>query len=287
MFQATNTNIAASAASGTWAASGAAISTIASKVAACTMPASGDAAPERTLVVVRAMVPVAGMPPKNGVMKLATPCAINSWLGSWRSSIMPSATRAHSSDSIAHSSAMVTVGATRLRADSQLKAGTWNAGSPVGRPPNLEAMVSTGRPVVATTMVASARAMMLPGRRATKPVRLPDSPSPERLRSCARRGQNTITASDPTAMATACNCAVCRFSPSARIRPKKSAGIFSMRRPRKSLICDSAISTAMPLVKPMMMATGMKRISEPTRVRPMMNSSTPAMMVESSRLARP
>ena len=29
-------------------------------------------------------VPVAGMPPKNGVTMLATPCAISSWFGSWR-----------------------------------------------------------------------------------------------------------------------------------------------------------------------------------------------------------
>jgi hypothetical protein len=76
----------------------------------------GRGAPARTLVTVRAMVPVAGMPPKNGVTKLATPWAMSSWLGSWRCNcgVMLSATRAHSSDSMAPSSAMVTVGISRL-----------------------------------------------------------------------------------------------------------------------------------------------------------------------------
>ena len=79
-----NSRMLASTASGTLAASGAASSTISSSVAEYTMPATGLVAPARTLVTVRAMVPVAGMPPKKGTTMLATPCAINSWLGSWR-----------------------------------------------------------------------------------------------------------------------------------------------------------------------------------------------------------
>ena len=71
-------------------------------------PATGEVAPARTLVTVRAIVPVAGMPPKNGTTKLATPCAISSWFGSWRGKPDSwSATRAHSSDSTAPSSAIV------------------------------------------------------------------------------------------------------------------------------------------------------------------------------------
>ena len=45
------------------AASGAANSRMASSVSACTMPATGVRAPERTLVAVRAIAPVAGRPP--------------------------------------------------------------------------------------------------------------------------------------------------------------------------------------------------------------------------------
>ena len=43
----------------------------------------------------------------------------------------------------------------------------------------------------------------------------------------------------------------------ASIWPKKSAGICAMERPRKSFSWARAISTAMPLVKPVTMATGM------------------------------
>ena len=71
------------------------------------MPATGLVAPARRLVTVRAIVPVAGMPPKNGVTTLAMPCAISSWFGSWRGWVdKPSATRAQSSDSTAPSRAM-------------------------------------------------------------------------------------------------------------------------------------------------------------------------------------
>ena len=58
---------AASAASGMKRASGAANSKITSSVSAWTIPAIGVFAPERMLVAVRAMAPVAGMPPNIGV----------------------------------------------------------------------------------------------------------------------------------------------------------------------------------------------------------------------------
>ena len=51
--------------------------------------------------------------------------------------------------------------------------------------------------------------------------------------------------------------------------------------PRMSVAADQ---DRLPM---MMMATGMNRISEPMRVRPMTNSRTPAMTVETIRLARP
>ena len=148
MFQATNSKMPASTASGMCSASGAATSTIASSVSACTMPATGDVAPARMLVTVRAMVPVAGMPPKNGTIMLAAPWAISSWLGScflWCGSVASwSATRAHSSDSMAPSNAMVSVGVTSSRTVSHEKSGSANTGSACGMPPKREPMVSTG-----------------------------------------------------------------------------------------------------------------------------------------------
>jgi phosphate transport system substrate-binding protein len=66
-------------------AKGAASSITSNRLIAWTMPATGVVAPFFTFVMVRAIVPVAGMPPTKGIAMLAMPCAINSWLGSWRS----------------------------------------------------------------------------------------------------------------------------------------------------------------------------------------------------------
>ena len=88
MLNATNSRMPASTASGTCRANGAAARTITASVTAWTIPATGLVAPDRTLVTVRAMVPVAGMPPKNGVTKLAMPWAINSWFGSCRGRLL-------------------------------------------------------------------------------------------------------------------------------------------------------------------------------------------------------
>ena len=164
MFQATKSSTPASTASGTCTASGAATRTIASSVAAWTMPATGLVAPARTLVTVRAIVPVAGMPPKNGATMLAMPCAISSWFGSWRLPVVrPSATRAHSSDSTAPRSAIVTVGTNSRCTLSQSKSGQTNAGSERGMPPKRLPMVSTGSPSQAATSVSETRATIGPG----------------------------------------------------------------------------------------------------------------------------
>ena len=166
MFQATNSRMPASTASGTCCASGAASSTTTSSVSACTMPAIGELAPARTLVTVRAMVPVAGMPPKKGVTRLATPCAISSWLGSWRGwPLTWSATRAHSSDSMAPSSAMVSVGVTSCLTVSHEKSGSAKAGRPSGMPPKRVPMVSTGRLKPQDTSVSVTSATIGPGMR--------------------------------------------------------------------------------------------------------------------------
>src|SRR6185503_2310568 len=75
-----------------------------SRVSACTIPAMGVRPPFFTLVAVRAMAPVAGMPPNKGETTLATPCATSSMLERCRDPIIPSATTAERSDSIPASS---------------------------------------------------------------------------------------------------------------------------------------------------------------------------------------
>ena len=195
---------------------------------------------------------------------------------------MPSATRAHSSDSMAPSSASVMMGISRKRADSQLKLGSVKAGSAAGMPPKRLPMVSTGRLNAATAAVASTSAMIEPG---TRPSR---AEAGRRGASAdSARCQPTTIASDASASPTAQGLKVCRWPHSAPRMPKKSPGILGMARPRKSFTCDSPISTAMPFVKPMITATGMKRTSVPSLNSPIRNSSTPDSAVARIRLATP
>ncbi len=55
-------------------------SVMAKSVAAWIRPATGVRPPFLTLVAVRAMAPVAGIPPKSGEAMFATPCATSSML---------------------------------------------------------------------------------------------------------------------------------------------------------------------------------------------------------------
>ena len=78
-----------------------------SSTMAWTSPATGVRPPLLMFVIVRAMAPVTGMPPKRGTMMLAAPWAISSVFESCLSPVTPSATVAESSDSMAPSMAMV------------------------------------------------------------------------------------------------------------------------------------------------------------------------------------
>src|ERR1051325_325311 len=73
------------------AARGAATSRTTRSVSAWTMPATGVRAPDRMLVAVRAIAPVAGRPPTNGETRFATPRPTSSMLESWRSPLILSA----------------------------------------------------------------------------------------------------------------------------------------------------------------------------------------------------
>jgi hypothetical protein len=70
-------------------------------------------------------------------------------------------------------------------------------------------------------------------------------------------GHSTTSTRLAAPMASAGHCVVCSAPPIRFSWVKKSAGSLSRSRPSKSLTCDSPISTAMPLVKPMTMLTGM------------------------------
>jgi hypothetical protein len=136
-----------------------------SSVSECTMPATGERPPFFTFVAVRAMAPVAGMPPKNGTTRLAMPWPISSALARWRPPIMPSATIALSSDSMAPSSAIDSAGENRAPICEKSKRGSEGLGRPVGTSPKRLPMVSTCRLKTCTTMVVSRSAISGPGSR--------------------------------------------------------------------------------------------------------------------------
>ncbi|MND00965.1 hypothetical protein D3C83_197650 [compost metagenome] len=73
MSYATTMRIAARVAMGISDAHRAATRVMSSSVTAWIIPATGVRPPLRTFVAVRAIAPVAGMPPKKGVIRLAVP----------------------------------------------------------------------------------------------------------------------------------------------------------------------------------------------------------------------
>ena len=83
------------------------------------------------LVAVRASAPVAAMPPKKGARMLPRPRPISSASGSWRLPVMPSATTADKSDSIAPSIAIVNAAgrSARIVAKSRVPAVHGHCGS--------------------------------------------------------------------------------------------------------------------------------------------------------------
>jgi hypothetical protein len=72
------------------------------------------------------------------------------------------------------------------------------------------------------------------------------------------------------------------------MRPTNSPGTGpSNVMPKKSLICVLAITSAMPLVKPMTTGRGMKRTAVPEPVSPMITRTTPAIIVHMNRPSTP
>jgi hypothetical protein len=132
------------------------------------MPAIGVRPPVLTLVVVRAMAPVAAKPPNSGAAMLARPWATSSWLGSWRSSIWLSATRAESSDSMAPSRAMVIAGEISLPKSCTDRLGRPKLGSSCGMPLKRLPMVSTGSSKTKATRVPAISTTSGPGARRSR-----------------------------------------------------------------------------------------------------------------------
>src|SRR6266545_1449947 len=110
MLYATMTRMPASVAMGISPADRPKKRAMSSSVTECVIPATGVRPPFLTFVAVRAIAPVAGIPPNSGDTTFATPCASSSMLERCRPPIIPSATTAERSDSTAPSSAIVNAG---------------------------------------------------------------------------------------------------------------------------------------------------------------------------------
>ena len=174
---------------------------------------------------------------------------------------MRSETVAESSDSIAPSIATVMAGASSGWIKCGLNVGTCNGGNPAGTAPNRDPMVSTGRRNSATASVPSTSATIVPGMRAES-FGTPSTTASVATASPALNGENCGSA--------------CATSIS---RGRNTPDGCAIGRPKKSLICVLAISTAMPFVNPITTGRGMKRTAVPIPVTPSSKISTPAMSV--------
>ena len=232
MFHATTANTAASAASGTKAASGAATSMNSSRKAECSIPATGPRAPERTLVAVRAMVPVTQNPPNSAAPTFAAPCATNSQLERCRRPLMESATTAESRLSMPPSSAKESAVGNTSKTLSTDSSGSRGAGRDEGMPPKRLPIVSTGKPNNAVTTAAEATA----------------------IRKAGHFGRQRRSAwMEPTASAATAQAhgfAVGSASASAASFGNSGPGSFGSVRPSNSLSWLAKMMTAMPAVNP-------------------------------------
>src|SRR2546428_2944598 len=102
----------------------------------------GDAAPFLILVAVRAIAPVAGMPPKRGVTILAIPCPMSSRLLLCLLPDMPSATTADNKDSIPPSMAITNAGGSNSFIFSKENCGRVSVGSMLGIAPKVVPIVA-------------------------------------------------------------------------------------------------------------------------------------------------
>ena len=184
------------------------------------------------LVAVRAIAPVAGIPPNSPDAMFAIPCPTSSTFDLWRVPIIPSATTAESSDSIAASSATVTADGKSSRMRSAERAGKCGDGIPAWISPNREPIVSTGRRRSAAPTVARRIATIGPGiRRDTLG---------QKIRTASAKPDTARAAGDAL---RAWSAKACHFS-------RKPVGTGPIRRPSRSLICDEKMMTAIPLVNP-------------------------------------
>ncbi len=202
----------------------------------CTIAESRERPPLRTFTAVRAIAPVAGMPPKKPAAMDASP-----WPTSSRSAstgpvgASEAATRADSSDSIAASAATATAGPSSTSGSTPLRSGSPGAGKLDGSGP----MVSTGASSSCASAVTTTIAMRDPGRC-----------------RCSRGSTTMMTTTSrvaPTAQAADGQ----DIRPNAVTAATTACGSTALVTPRAAGICCAAMMIAMPSVKPSITGHGM------------------------------
>ena len=141
---ATTSKTAASVVIGMSAASGISSRSIIVRVIQCTIPAIGVLPPFLTLAAVRAIAPVAGMPPKSPEKIFPSPCPTSSAFDLCVSPIIPSETTAERSDSIPARIAIVNAGDIICCTSLNDIDGTWNLGKDDESSPYTLPIVLTG-----------------------------------------------------------------------------------------------------------------------------------------------
>ena len=263
-------------------------------MSAWTIAAIGERAPERMFVAVRAIAPVAGMPPKNGVTTLAMPSASSSASGSWRVPAMPSAITADSSDSMPPSIATANAPDSSARSvrEGELER---RAARPAGVPRQHRQRRQRRHAVDdAPADVAWKRSAIVatacPGKKcpsaAASSAAIGSATSGAGTRF-TRRGIRSSIASVAAATTSSASEALPRASHIAASRSKKCAGLRASCRPKTSLSCSVAMTVAMPAVKPVVTGCGMNSMNRPRRARPIAIRMSPPIAPESSRPASP
>ncbi len=119
-------------------------------------------------------------------------------------------------------------------------------------------MVSIGRSSRTVSTVASVSATTVPGRwPAQRRQRCEAASGPETLGRLLSRGHSATTAKLPSPTPRAHRLTSLAWRAKVATCEKKSTGQVVSCRPSRSFNWDMPITTAMPLVKPMMMVTGM------------------------------
>ena len=219
---------------------------------ACTMPATGERAPLFTLVTVRAIVPVAAMPPKSGddevrdalrhQLLVGVVAVVDEVVGHARAQQRLERAQQRDRDrrreEVLHRRPVEARAARRgqARAAARRSACRWS-------PPAARRSTPAAPEATSTTIVLGSLAVS----RATSPLPC----------ALAARARRTITSSDSRPIVIATQFDGVQVLAAARRSARRSwPASCSTASPRKSRSCESAMITAMPAVKPMMIATG-------------------------------